>query len=228
MRESILEVEPGRELVVPPEDIRLFLEYIEQRDTHYEKAAQELRTRDEALAYCEHLKVEVGMNSTKLEGWTNSPGAMVAAVTNIAKLVCQEKAVPIEPKPQRRCLWLIENDLHVSARNLDGAIPALAYPKIVWEIKEYWGGGEGKEGGSKMSDAVYEINLVGRELREYEDRSGHPHVEHIVFLDGKQQWSSRDSDLKKMIDLFNQGIIDYLFLGREVETGWANTLTSLL
>jgi hypothetical protein len=153
---------------------------------------------------------------------------MVAAVTNIAKLVCERRSVEIVEAPQRRCVWLKDNSLHVSVRNLDGAIPALYRPEFVWEIKEYWGGGEGKAGGSKMSDAVYECNLVGRELREFEDRTDHPQVYHIVFLDGKAQWGSRASDLKRMIDLFHQGIIDYLFIGRDVETEWGKTLESHL
>jgi hypothetical protein len=59
--------------------------------------------------------------------------------------------------------------LHVSARNLDGAIPSLANPYLVWEIKEYWGK---TKGGSKMSDAVYECHLVGLELRDFETRGG--------------------------------------------------------
>jgi hypothetical protein len=48
-----------------------------------------------------------------------------------------------------------------------------------------------------------------------------------VFLDGKDQWASRASDLKRFIDLFHQGIIDNLFVGREVETEWEELLRSL-
>jgi hypothetical protein len=118
----------------------------------------------------------------------------------------------------------VDNKLHVTARNLDGAIPSLANPGIVWEIKEYWGK---TKGGSKMSDAVYECNLVGRELREFEERTK-ARITHIVFVDGKEQWSHRQSDLKRFIDLFHQGIIDYLFVGRDVETEWEETLDSLL
>ena len=228
LKDSVFEVEPGMNLVIPPADMRLFLAYLDERETKFQEVFTQLRTKQEALVYCENLKYEVAMTTTKLEGWTDSPKAMVSAVTNIAKLVCLEKSIECVPNPQRRCVWFKENDLHVSARNLDGAIPTLSRPKIVWEIKEYWGGGEGKDGGSKMSDAVYECNLVGRELREFEDRSGQMHVEHIVFLDGKSRWGARDSDLKRMIDLFHQGIIDYLFIGREVETEWHPTLSSLL
>jgi hypothetical protein len=228
LKASIFEVEPGTNLVIPAEDMRRFLRYLDEREEKFAAASERLRTKDEALAYCNDLKYEVAMTTTKLQGWTDSPKAMVAAVTNIAKLVCEEKSLPCVPNPQRRCVWFKKNDLHVSARNLDGAIPTLSRPTIIWEIKEYWGGGAGKDGGSKMSDAVYECNLVGRELREFEDRTGHPHVSHIVFLDGKNQWGARDSDLKRMIDLFHQGIIDHLFIGKEVETEWQTTLSALL
>ena len=55
---------------------------------------------------------------------------------------------------------------------------------MVWEIKEYWGK---TKGGSKMSDAVYECALVGLELRDFEERTGAPRVQHVVFVDGKDQ-----------------------------------------
>jgi hypothetical protein len=114
--------------------------------------------------------------------------------------------------------------LHVTARNLDGAIPSLANPTIIWEIKEYWGK---TSGGSKMSDAVYECHLVGRKLRDFEESAGIS-VAHIVFIDGKEQWSSRQSDLKRFVDLFHQGLIDYLFVGKDVEADWEPTLERLL
>jgi len=149
----------------------------------------------------------------------------VAAVTGVAKLACDARSATFISKPDRRCLWLLDHHLHVTARNLDGAIPSLSNPSIVWEIKEYWGE---KSGGSKMSDAVYECNLVGRELREFEDRTEHRHVDHIVFVDGKPQWASRQSDMRRLIDLFHQGLIDHLFIGREVESDWRELLDSIL
>ena len=78
-----------------------------------------------------------------------------------------------------------------------------------------------------MSDAVYECNLVGRELREFEERTGFP-VVHVVFVDGREQWSYRKSDLYRFIDLLNQGIIDQLFIGKEVETHWEPALSEML
>lgn len=77
-----------------------------------------------------------------------------------------------------------------------------------------------------MNDAVYECALVGRELRDFEERAGAPRVLHIVFVDGKEQWSHRKSDMKRFIDLYHQGIIDHLVVGGEVETEWKELLRS--
>ncbi len=148
----------------------------------------------------------------------------VAAVSDIAKKICASKKIDIEPNPQTRCVWLNTNSLHITARNLDRAIPSLGNPIIIWEIKEYWGK---TNGGSKMSDAVYECHLVGRELREFEENADIK-VSHAVFIDGKQQWSSRRSDLTRFIDLMNQGLIDHLIVGKEVETEWEKILKKTL
>ncbi len=225
LRKGIFEVEPGKELDVPEGTIERVLDYLDNRDADLAVAADLLRTSGDAIAFCDSLKFKVGMTTTKLKGWTDSPQAMVAAVTGTALMVCAQNSTSLVSKPDRRCLWLIENHLHVTARNLDGAVPTLANPKIIWEIKEYWGK---TKGGSKMSDAVYECNLVGRELRDFEERTKHKRITHVIFVDGKEQWAHRKSDLRRMIDLFHQGLVDHLFIGREVETEWAQTLKSLL
>lgn len=64
--------------------------------------------------------------------------------------------------------------------------------------------------------------MVGRELLDFEAASGVA-VKHAVFVDGKEQWGHRVSDLKRFIDLTHQGLIDRLFVGTDVETefeGW--------
>ena len=63
--------------------------------------------------------------------------------------------------------------------------------------------------------------------REFEERTG-ASVSHVVFVDGRVQWSHRQSDLRRFIDLFHQGLIDYLIVGKEVETEWEPLLTALL
>ena len=49
-------------------------------------------------------------------------------------------------------------------------------------------------------------------------------MQHVVFLDGKEQWLVRKSDLTRFIDLFYQQIIDHLFIGKKVENQWAKML----
>ncbi len=179
MRASKLEIVPGENIPIDPGNARLFFEYLDGRDRDLATATGLLRTEEEALDFCARMQVEVAKNVTQLEGYYQSSKSLIAGVSSVAKLVCDEVNLSFVPSPQRRCAWLVDNHLHVTARNLDGAIPDLANPWIVWEIKEYWGK---TKGGSKMSDAVYECNLVGRELREFEERSG-ARVTHAVFVD---------------------------------------------
>ncbi len=220
-----MEVDANHDFSIPAGHAELFFDYLKHRENDFENARSLLRTEEEALAYCEQIGAEVKKVRTKSQDHHQSSAAMVAAVSYIAGEHCLERSVGFDKAPNRRCVWLVNNQLHVTARNLDGAIPSLDSPEIVWEIKEYWGK---TAGGSKMSDAVYECALVGRELRDFEERSGAPRVQHVVFLDGKDQWASRKSDLKRFIDLFHQGLIDHLFVGRDVETEWKVFLTSLL
>jgi hypothetical protein len=198
--------------------------YIKERNRLLAHALDCLRTEEEAMDFCTKSTIEWKVTKTKSKDHHQSSKTLIATVSSIADQVCSKYGVTLDSDPQRRCIWYIDNKLHITARNLDGAIPALKDPYIVWEIKEYWGK---TKGGSKMSDAVYECHLVGRELRDYEERSGHK-VSHIVFLDGKEQWNARKSDLARFIDLHNQGLIDYLFIGKTIETEWKTNLEILL
>lgn len=196
---------------------RQLLEYLAHREGLWGSLSKMLRTESEAVAYCRRTFHETpATTQTRNRDHHQSPKALVLATTRLAEGVCEEYGIGIDPNPQRRCVWLIEHDLHVTARNLDGAIPALVDPVLVWEIKEYWGT---TSGGSKMSDAVYECALVGREIRDFEKRAGLD-IGHAVLVDGQEQWASRKSDLLRLCDLYYQGLIDALIVGREVETEW--------
>jgi len=223
--DSSMSVGGSDQLPVAAEDVTTFCRYLELRDTLLQEAFACLRTEKNALAYCERLGVVVGTTRTKSTDHHQASKALVGAVTFIAQQFCQSKGLTVEANPQRRCVWCDENGLHVTARNLDGAIPTLSNPRVIWEIKEYWGK---TKGGSKMSDAVYECNLVGRELREFEERSCSRHAIHVVFVDGAEQWSHRRSDLARFVDLLYQGFIDCLIVGREVETKWKLLLEEIL
>ena len=111
---------------------------------------------------------------------------------------------------------LSDDYVWVSPRRLDGALPGLFNPVAIWEIKEYWGV---TGGGSKMSDAIYECQLVGQELRAFEALHG-VELAHYVVLDGKAQWASRRSDLRRAVDLLCMGLVDELVVGREALTDW--------
>lgn len=212
------------QLPIPAGTVELLVDYLNARESVFSEAFDHLRTEAEANDFCSTNDIAVGVTATKSSDHHQSSKALVATVSSIAERACESRGLSIDPNPQRRCVWCNDQGLHVTARNLDGAIPSTANPRIIWEIKEYWGK---TKGGSKMSDAVYECNLIGRELRDYEAESGSP-VVHIVFVDGKDQWTARKSDLKRFIDLTYQGLIDHLFIGSEVETNWNTLLCNLL
>lgn len=201
----------------------LFEDYLEHRQEKFNEVFRSLRSEEEALSFCSQLQITPKYTTTQSNHHQSSK-ALVATVSAIASKVCSDASIDINPNPQARCVWLKENGLHVSVRNLDGAIPSLFNPKVIWEIKEYWGK---TSGGSKMSDAVYECHLVGLELRTFEEKAN-TRIAHAVFVDGKEQWSARKSDLNRFIDLLNQGLIDELFVGRMVEQDWEPSLASIL
>lgn len=204
-------------LKLEPDVSGLLVAYLDFRMKLWGVRGAKLRTEAEANAFCVRVfKESPKTTQTKNRDHHQSSKALVLTATRLAEAVCKEYGLTIDPNPQTRCVWLAQHKLHVTARNLDGAIPGLLDPILIWEIKEYWGK---TSGGSKMSDAVYECALVGRELREFEKRTG-LHVEHAVLLDGKDQWKSRKSDLLRFCDLYYQGLVDALFVGSEVETDW--------
>lgn len=201
---------------IDPKLVELLVNYIHDSSDLLKKSLMALRTEEEALAFCKAMKFLVGSTTTRNQSHHQSSKALIATVSGIARKACADAGVGVDLDPQRRAIWFSEQGLHVSARNLDGAIPSLENPTAVWEVKEYWGK---TTGGSKMSDAVYECQLVGLELRMFESKSGIS-IDHIVFVDGKDQWNSRKSDLLRFIDLRQQGLIDHLIIGREVESEW--------
>lgn len=223
-RTRTMQINDAGRFPIEPESVQLFFDYLQARERAFQEACGLLRTEAEALAFCTAQGTAVGKTTTRSQEHHQSSKALVAAVSSIAARVCHRHGIGSDLDPSTRCVWCAQNGLHVTARNLDGAVPSLANPTIVWEIKEYWGK---TKGGSKMSDALYECNLVGRELREFEEGAGIS-VTHVVFMDGKEQWGSRESDLKRFVDLYHQGVIDHLFIGREVETEWEPTLDRLL
>lgn len=221
--EKAKELQVGEEdpLPISSESIDLLLNYIDEQNELLSEAFKHLRTEKQAKEFCRKIGSKVKVTATQSRDHHQSSKALIAAVSMIAEKVASSKNITINTDPQKRCVWCNSKGLHVTARNLDGVIPSLTNPKIVWEIKEYWGK---TKGGSKMSDAVYECHLVGRELLDFKKKT-ELEIEHIVFIDGYEQWNHRQSDFMRFIDLTQQGIIDYLFIGKDVENKWEEWLS---
>ncbi|MGW0854846.1 DUF7687 domain-containing protein [Streptomyces sp. NPDC002690] len=176
-----------------------------------------MRTEEEARADYASLSDQVLQSyGVKLDGYHKSPKVLVNSVDAVVFRECKRSGIPANTNPQSRAMLISDDHIWVSPRRLDGAIPDLLNPVALWEIKEYWGK---TRGGSKMSDAIYELNLVGLELRTFEEAFG-VHVNHYAILDGRNQWASRKADLRRAVDLLYSGLLDELVVGREVLTEW--------
>lgn len=211
-------------LKISKDDIGLLGEYVIERERIFNALVNRLRTEEESQAFCNKQKFIWKLTKTKSKDHHQASKTLIASVEGIAKPICESHGLSVDVSPQNRCVWKIGSKLHVTARNLDGAIPGTSDPFVVWEIKEYWGK---TKGGSKMSDAVYECHLVGREIREFEEKAK-TKIYHFAFIDGKEQWAARESDLKRLIDLTCQGLIDDLFVGKDVENRFGSVLKEIL
>ncbi|MER5771604.1 hypothetical protein [Streptomyces sp. NPDC001985] len=176
-----------------------------------------MRTEEEAKADYAGISDQVLQSyGVRLEGYHTSSKVLVNTVDALVRLESERSGVPVDTNPQSRAALISDQHIWVSPRRLDGAIPDLLNPVAIWEIKEYWGK---TGGGSKMSDAIYELQLVGLELRMFEEKFG-IHVNHYAVVDGRDQWSSRKSDIRRAVDLLYSGILDELVVGEEVLTRW--------
>ncbi len=234
---SETEIRAMLERVSTPAAIGL-LGYLDARPLMLEKVADYLhfrdeaainllnltRTEQEALADFEELSDEVVKKyGTKSADHHQSSKVLVATVEVLTRDGCLEHGILSDVNPQKRAAVVSGDHIWVSPRRLDGALPSLLNPVGLWEIKEYWGG---TAGGSKMSDAIYECQLVGQELRAFEERYG-PAIRHYAILDGRQQWSARRSDLRRAVDLLCCGLLDELIVGSEVMTEWPGIVQEL-
>jgi hypothetical protein len=114
---------------------------------------------------------------------------------------------------------------HAFSRRYDGAMPSVANPLAVWEIKEYYGT---TTFGSRVADGVYETLLDGFEINEAERLFG-KRVKHYLFVDDRfTWWDCGRSYLCRMIDMLHTGHVDEVFFGRELLTAWEPALRELL
>lgn len=113
----------------------------------------------------------------------------------------------------------------VMSRRLDGAFPSLLNPTLLWEIKEYY---YATTFGSRVADGVYEVQLDGYEVSEFEQLTQKP-TKHIYFIDAYQTWWIKGkSYLCRIVDMLNMGLVDEVIVGREVLTRWSELLNNEL
>ncbi len=183
--------------------------YLHEREKQLLSALDDLRTLDEIRIDLARKGVPFAEKKLK-SGWFRSP--LMAEVEDCVRSICESRGITYESNPPvgHPPEIVIDQNIHILPRQLDLLIPSLRNPKVVIEVKEYWGE---KRGGSKMSNAVYETYCVARELMDLYERYG-VKVYHYVVMDGKQQWSYRRGDLRDFLDMLNQGLLDGLFFGR--------------
>ena len=184
-----------------------------------------LRTEEQALSDLAKLgDIEVATYGTRSSDHHQSSKVVVQTVAALTNIECDRLRVAVDLDPQQRASLSGDGYLWVSPRRLDGAIPGLVNPVGVWEIKEYWGK---TKGGSKMSDAIYELHLVGLEIRDFERRHDGVSLKHYAILDGAGQWVHRKADLRRAVDLLCMGLLDELIVGDEMLTEWPRIVTEL-
>jgi len=207
-----------------PEIVERVADYLQFRTDVAASLLARMRTERQALDDFAELSSEVVQKyGTRSADHHQSSKALVATVEVLTRATCLEFGFDVNVNPQKRAALVSEQYIWVSPRRLDGAFPSLLNPVALWEIKEYWGG---TQGGSKMSDAIYECQLVGQELRAFEDVHGRT-VKHYVLLDGVHQWASRRADLRRAVDLVSAGLLDELIVGSDVLTDWPRIVRDL-
>ena len=106
------------------------------------------------------------------------------------------------------------------ARRFDGATPGIKNPKVVWEIKEYYGT---TTFGSRVADGVYETLLDGFEIKQARAR-GHT-LHHYLFVDDNfTWWTLGKSYLCRIIDMLHTGHVNRVYFGRQVVTEFPQAL----
>src|SRR5205823_8748904 len=127
-RSAVLEVDDTNSFPVEREHVRLFCQYLDGQEADLRAANAALRDEASAIAFAENVKAKIRVIATQSADHHQSSAATVAAVSFIAEKVCKAKGSSCDTAPQRRCVWLANNHLHVTARNLDGAAPGLLFP----------------------------------------------------------------------------------------------------
>ena len=202
------------------------IRYFCRRAQQVSSLLDDLREEEEGLEEMESLGLIAKKHKPQSPGQSESPRIVQQTIEAISQRVAAESGMEVNTDPGGRCVMFVNDHLLVTPRRMDGALPGLFNPVALWEIKEYWG----RAGGSKMSDVVYESELVGWALYRFNKAlPSAAQVHHYVIIDGKGRWKGdsrggRQSDLGRLVDLLNQGLISELLYGKNILPEWTRIL----
>src|SRR5262245_33663031 len=101
---NMMTVGQAANLVIDPAIVKLFCEYLKDRELDYANVFAKLRTEDSAVKACKDRGEAVAYTTTKNQEHHQSPKAVVTLVNHIARKVCGAKGVTFEPNPNSRCV----------------------------------------------------------------------------------------------------------------------------
>jgi hypothetical protein len=165
-------------------------------------------------------KVKIQMNKQK--GEKRHPSYLVGLVNLIAESVLGSE---FDNDPSNLGV-IIDNGgpLFTLCRRMDGAYPSTFKPKLIWEIKEYYGT---TTFGSRIADGVYETMLVGEELKQLLNNYDIK-IYNVLFVDDYfTWWVLGRSYVCRLIDMLHIGYADAIFFGKEVLTEWEPLLKEI-
>ncbi len=176
--------------------------YLERVDELVEAVIKKLRKTTEISGKGKQYRLKSGAFYRILE----------LDVETVLQKVCRAyglkyKINPAATKPPS--FLLPDGQVWVLSRQVDVLIPEnddYLDPSVIIEIKEFWGE---KQGGSKMSDMVYEAQLLGIELQALRQKG--VAIRFYLVLNGREQWGYRKGDLRKLMDIMALGYLDGVF-----------------
>jgi hypothetical protein len=180
--------------------------YLERVDKLVEALVKKLRKTEQISTRGRRYELKSGAFYRILE---QDVDAILQSVSGTYGL--KYKIRPIATKPPS--FILPDGQVWVLSRQVDVLIPEnddYSDPLVIMEIKEFWGA---KQGGSKMSDMVYEAQLLGMELQTLRQKG--IKIRFYLVLNGREQWGYRKGDLRKLMDIAALGYLDGIFTPRD-------------
>ena len=214
----------------PSNEALAVLDYLNYRaDVIENEIKTNLMNRDEAKKIYEELflkypetKVKVQMNKQKWD--KRHPSYLV----NIVNIIVENAFWYWNFNDDPMQMGLLVDDIwpiRTLCRRMDWAYPNVQSPKVIWEVKEYYGT---TTFWSRVADWVYETMLVGEELNDVY-RKHNMKIDHILFVDDHfTWWSLWRSYLCRLVDILNMWYVDRIFFWREVVCEWNSYLENYL